>query len=93
MDGSADLFSYTFRDSSRLARRLCGERSLMPFIDLALGSKPVAQIAPVFATALLPEFMRALSNLFFEAHVFVHVEEWRGSLVIGCFLHGRKIRR
>jgi len=46
-----------------------------------------------FTAALLPEFMRALSNLFFEAHVFVHVEEWRGSLVIGCFLHGRKVRR
>ena len=66
---------------------------LMPLIDLAFRLKPVGQIAPVFATALLPEFMRALGNLFFDAHIFVHVEEWRGSLVIGCFLHGRKVRR
>jgi len=47
------------------ARWPCFKPFLMPLIDLAFRLKPVGQIAPVFATALLPELMRSLGDLFF----------------------------
>ena len=60
----------------------------MPLIDLAFRLKPVGQIAPVFATALLPELMRSLGDLFFQTNVFVHLKNRRGSFV-RCFdFHG-----
>ena len=70
------------------ARWPCFKPFLMPLIDLAFRLKPVGQIAPVFATALLPEFMRSLCDLFFQTNVFVHLKHRRGSFV-RCFgFHG-----
>ena len=46
----------------------------MPFIDLAFRLKPVGQVVSVLATALMPEFICPLGNLFFQTHVFVHME-------------------
>jgi len=46
----------------------------MPFIDLPFRLKPIGQVASVFATVVAPKFMRSLGNLFFQAHVFVHLE-------------------
>jgi len=66
----------------------CLKPFLMPLIDFAFRLKPVREIAPVFATALLPEFMRSLGDLFFQTNVFVHLKNRRGSLV-RCFdFHG-----
>ena len=66
---------------------------LMPLIDLAFRLKPVGQIAPVFATALLPELMRSPGDLFFQTNAFVHLKHRRGSLV-RCFgFHGVNSRQ
>ena len=46
----------------------------MPFIDLPFRLKPVGQFVSGFAIALVPQFVRALSNLFFQTDVFVHLE-------------------
>ena len=46
----------------------------MPFIDLAFRLKPVGQVVSVFATALMPKFMRPTGNLLFQARLFVNME-------------------
>ena len=46
----------------------------MPFIDLPLRLKPIGQVAPDFAAALMPQLVRSLGNLLFQTHVFVHME-------------------
>jgi hypothetical protein len=56
-------------------------------VDLPLGAKAVGLIAPVFTTALLPEFMRSLGDLLFEAYVFMHFEDWPDGFVICCLFH------
>ena len=61
----------------------------MPFIDLALRLKPIGQVAPEFATAPVPKFIRSLGNLFFQAYVLVHMEDWRGVFWICGFFHKR----
>ena len=60
----------------------------MPFTDLPLSAKPVDLIASVFTTALLPEFMSPLGDLFFEALVLIHVEDRGGVFVICRLFHG-----
>jgi hypothetical protein len=59
----------------------------MPFIDLPFRLKPIGQVAPVFATAPVPKFIRSLGNLFFQAYVLVHMEDWRGVFWICGFFH------
>ena len=56
----------------------------MPFINFTFRLKPIVEVAPVFASAQMPQFIRALSNLFFQTLVFVHVQNRPRSLV-SCF--------
>ena len=46
----------------------------MPLIDLALRSKPVCQIVAGLAPTVLPEFVRALSDLLLKTDVCVHLK-------------------
>jgi hypothetical protein len=61
---------------------------LMPFFDFTFRAKPVGQIASVSAATPLPDFMRALSDLFLQAHVFVHPKDGCGRLGCGFVFHG-----
>ncbi len=49
------------------------EPPLVPFIDFAFRVKPVGQVAAGFATTLMPQFMRPLGDLFFQADVQIDV--------------------
>ena len=59
----------------------------MPFMDFPFRLKPVGQFVPWFTTALVPQFVRPLSDLLFQADIFVHSENWSGGFGICCFLH------
>ena len=65
------------------------EAALMTLSDRPLRSKPVGRINPLFATALLPNFMRPLGDLFFQTELFVHLEHRCGLFVIWCRFHLR----
>jgi hypothetical protein len=52
-----------------IPRRCCLKPFLMPFIDLPLHLQPIMQVVPMFATALLPQFVCSSGTLFFQAHV------------------------
>jgi len=59
----------------------------MPFIDFSFRLKPVGQVVSVLATTPMPKFIRSLGNLFFQAHVFVHMENRFGGFGGRCFFH------
>ena len=63
----------------------------MPFIDLPFRLKPVAQIMSMFAAFLLPKFMRALGDLLFQTHIFIHIEDWLGSFFSWRFFHKSRV--
>jgi len=45
----------------------------MPFIDLPFRLKPVSPYASRLRATLVPQFVRALSNLFFQADVIINL--------------------
>ena len=47
---------------------------LMPLVHFPLCLKPVSEICAVFVTALMPQFMRTLGDLFFQTHALVHTQ-------------------
>ena len=57
----------------------------MPVVDFSFRLKPVVQVASVSAAAVLPNLMRALSNLLLQAHILVHL---KGLCVrfVSCFV-------
>jgi len=46
----------------------------MPFLDLSFCLEPVGSGSPMPTSALLPKFVRALRNLFVEAHVLFRIK-------------------
>src|SRR5947209_6061489 len=65
----------------------CLKPLLMPRVDFLFGLKPVAQVASVSAATLLPDLMRALGDLFFQAQVLVHLESRHGGFMCRFGFH------
>jgi hypothetical protein len=54
----------------------------MPLVHFPFRLKPVRQVCTLLATALMPPIVRALGNLFFKTHAFVHVQNGRGNFFV-----------
>jgi hypothetical protein len=75
--------------SAGTARGFRSEPFLMPLSYLLFRPKPIVQIASMFAATLVPKFMSALGDLFFEAYIFVHVKNWQVIVLVRfCFHNG-----